>query len=60
MMTQEKIKNRISILKNRHKEIHKIIEALEAERAPDTSIRNRKKEKLSLKDQIDSLTSQLK
>ena len=60
MMTQEKIKNRIAILKTRHKEMHKIIETLEAERAPADSIKNRKKEKLSLKDQIDSLTSQLK
>ena len=60
MMTKEKIKNRISVLKTRHKEMHKLIEVLEAERAPSGIITNKKKEKLSLKDQIDSLTSQLK
>ena len=59
MMTQEKIKNRIAILKTRHKEMHKIIEALEAEKAPEDLITVKKKEKLSIKDKIANLNSRL-
>lgn len=39
-------------LKQKHKDLHNLIEALEAEKAPDNIIRLRKKEKLALKDKI--------
>lgn len=39
-------------LQRKHKELHKTIEALESEKAPDNIIQLRKKEKLALKDKI--------
>lgn len=39
-------------LEQKHKALHKLIESLEAEKAPDNIIRLRKKEKLALKDKI--------
>lgn len=39
-------------LQLKHKELHKTIEALEAEKAPYNIIRLRKKEKLAIKDKI--------
>jgi len=47
----------IKSLKKKHKQIHQIIEALEAEKAPDNIISLRKKEKLALKDKISELSS---
>ena len=44
-------------LKRKHKELHKTIEALEAEKAPDNIIQIRKKEKLALKDKIYKISS---
>jgi len=44
-------------LKKKHKELHLIIEALEAEKAPDNIIRRRKKEKLAIKDKISQISS---
>lgn len=55
MMTKEKIQHHINHLAEKHSNLHKIIEALEAEHAPDNIISIRKKEKLALKDEITSL-----
>jgi len=44
-------------LQRKHKELHKTIEALEAEKAPENIIRLRKKEKLILKDKISQISS---
>jgi len=47
----------IESLKKKHKQMHQIIEVLEAEKAPDEIITLRKKEKLALKDKISELSS---
>ena len=47
----------IEYLQRKHKDLHKTIEALEAEKAPDNIIRLRKKEKLAIKDKISELSS---
>lgn len=39
-------------LKKKHKDLHSIIESLEAEKAPVHCINNKKKEKLMIKDKI--------
>ena len=59
MMTKQKTQNRISILQNKHKELHNKIEALYAENAPAAVITKHKKEKLDLKDKIKLLTTKL-
>lgn len=51
--------HRIQILKDRHKHMHSLVEALEAERAPEESITKAKREKLNLKDEIASIEKQL-
>lgn len=51
--------HRIQILKDRHKHIHSLVEALEAERAPEEFITKTKKEKLKLKDEIVSIEKEL-
>jgi len=56
MITKEKAQHRVDVLKSKHKELHSIIDVLEAEKAPDKIIKNRKKEKLALKDEIEKLT----
>ena len=55
MVTIEKLKGRLVTLKQRHKDLHKKIEVLEAEKAPDKIITNYKKKKLALKDEISKL-----
>ena len=58
-MTQEKIENRLLFLKDQHKRQHKMVEALEAEKAPEEKIKNHKRLKLSIKDEIVSLEQKL-
>lgn len=55
-----KLENRLRFLKEQHKKQHDIVEALEAEKAPDKIITNHKKLKLSLKDEIAALENELK
>jgi hypothetical protein len=55
-----KLENRLKFLKNKHKKQHDIIEALEAEKAPEEIIKNHKRLKLSLKDEITELESEIK
>lgn len=56
-MNIENIKHRISLLKTKHKKQHSIVEALEAEKAPEKTIQKAKIEKLSIKDEIIALES---
>lgn len=58
-MKKEKLESRVLFLKDLHKTQHKIIEALEAERAPEEIIARHKKLKLSIKDEIYSLEQQM-
>lgn len=46
---------RIESLERKHKELHSRIEALEGERAPSKYIKPLKKEKLVIKDELQSL-----
>lgn len=50
-----KIDEKILWLENKHKHQHDIVESLEAEKAPEESIRRAKIEKLKLKDEIENL-----
>lgn len=50
---------RIESLTRKHRELDQVIEALEGERAPDTYIHQKKKEKLALKDELYKLKSDL-
>ena len=50
---------RIEALQERHRQLHGVVEALEAENAPDDIIHQRKKEKLNLKDEIETLKNKL-
>lgn len=54
-----KLENRLRFLQNNHKKQHAIIEALEAEKAPEETIKNHKRLKLSLKDEIAELESEI-
>lgn len=51
---------RLAYLKTKHTEIHRLIEALEAEKAPEEAVNNQKKIKLSIKDEIASIEKTLK
>lgn len=51
--------HRIEVLKNKHKYLHSVIEASEAEKAPEEFIQKIKKEKLALKDEISRLEKDL-
>jgi hypothetical protein len=51
---------RLEYVKTKHKKQHDIVEALEAEKAPEESIAYAKRLKLSLKDEIASLETMLK
>lgn len=54
-MNIENTKHRIEILTVRHKKQHSIVEALEAEKAPEKAIQTAKIEKLNIKDEIAAL-----
>jgi hypothetical protein len=47
--------NRLASLERKHNDLHKRIEALQGERAPDKYITNLKKEKLACKDEIERI-----
>ena len=49
--------HRIKLLKNRHTDLHKTIDVLEAEKAPEKFIKKHKVEKLRIKDEICYLES---
>ena len=51
----DKLEAHLDALLSKHKKIHKLIEALEAERAPDDVVQRNKIEKLQLKDEIERL-----
>lgn len=44
--------NRLASLESKHNDLHRRIEALQAEKAPDKYITPLKKEKLSIKDEM--------
>ena len=52
--------HRIEILKEKHKHLHALVDASEAEKAPDEFIQKLKKEKLALKDEIERLQKGIK
>tara|TARA_R100000951_G_C2494014_1_gene135345 strand:- start:191 stop:388 length:198 start_codon:yes stop_codon:yes gene_type:complete len=58
-MNKDSKLHRIRILKDQHKHQHNLVEALEAERAPEEAIAKAKRKKLSLKDEIVSIETQL-
>jgi len=43
------------IVEKEHKHLHKVVEALEAEKAPEDAIKQAKVKKLKLKDEIENL-----
>lgn len=59
-MNIESTKRHIEMLKEKHKKQHSIVEALEAENAPEKYIKIAKAKKLKLKDEITSLESLIK
>lgn len=59
MNTTTRLK-RLEYLKTKHTRVHKIIEALEGEKAPEENVAYQKRIKLSIKDEIASIESTLK
>lgn len=51
--------NHLTVLKNRHHDLDKRIEALVAERAPDQYVTSLKKEKLKIKEEITKIEADL-
>ena len=51
--------DRLASLESKHKDLHHRIECLIAEKAPDKYVKPLKKEKLSVKDEIERLTKQM-
>ena len=54
-MNIEDINHRIKLLEDRHTYQHKLVETLEAEKAPGEVVASAKVNKLKLKDEINSL-----
>ena len=52
------IEDRIASLERKHKDLHKRIEALEGENAPDEYVKPLKRDKLKIKDEIEKLRHQ--
>jgi hypothetical protein len=52
--------HRIQILEKRHKQLHSVIEALEAEKAPEEYIKRAKVEKLKARDEMAALREYLR
>jgi hypothetical protein len=50
-----KVSEKILWLEKKHKHQHQIVESLEAEKAPEETIKRAKIEKLKLKDEIENL-----
>lgn len=59
-MNKEKRESRLRFLKDQHKRQHRIIETLEAEKAPEETIKNHKRLKLSIKDEIAEVEKEMK
>jgi len=57
MKTAEDIEYRLNLITNEHARQHKVVEALEAEKAPDKHVKAAKVKKLKLKDEIEYLSS---
>jgi len=55
----KKLETRLKFLKTQHKKQHDIIEALEAEKAPEEIVKNHKRLKLSIKDEIIAIESEM-
>ena len=53
------LKDRLAILEEQHQYQHKLVEAAEAENAPEQYVHEMKKKKLALKDEISILKKQL-
>jgi hypothetical protein len=58
-MNNDKIIKRLEHLKKEHKKFHLLIEALEGEKAPEEILKNHKKIKLAIKDEIASIETTL-
>lgn len=58
-MKEEDYTHRLELLKDRHKNLHSVIEALEAEKAPDKYIKKFKVDKLKLKDEISMIQERI-
>lgn len=54
-MSPDKMEARIVFLEKEHRHMHKVVEALEAEKAPEDAIKIAKVKKLKLKDEIENL-----
>lgn len=52
------VQGRLESLQHKHHDLHKRIEALEAEHAPDQYVIPLKKEKLKIKDELEKLLHQ--
>jgi uncharacterized protein YdcH (DUF465 family) len=52
--------SRLEYLRTQHDKVHRLIEALEGEKAPEENISHQKKIKLSIKDEIASIENTLK
>lgn len=52
--------SRLEFLKKQHEKQHKIVEALEAEKAPEEAIKQQKRIKLAIKDEIAQIENQMK
>jgi len=58
-MNIENKKHRLELLQKKHDLKHSMVEALEAEKAPEKTINRAKQEKLALKDEITTLKKEL-
>ena len=52
--------DRLISLQKKHKHLHSLVEAAEAEKAPDIYVNKMKREKLMIKDEINILHAKLK
>ena len=57
MKTAEDIEYRLNLITNEHARQHKVVEALEAEKATDKHVKAAKVKKLKLKDEIEYLSN---
>jgi len=57
LKTAEDIEYRLKLITNEHARQHKVVEALEAEKAPDKHVKAAKVKKLKLKDEIEYLSN---
>jgi hypothetical protein len=57
MKTKEDIEYRLNLITKQHAKQHQMVEALEAEKAPEKHVKAAKVKKLKLKDEIEYLSS---